>query len=262
VGALPETSIDAVKNRLSATAGEERYAAERQQGHEYVVDDLEHYWGWSSPAGKIRADRRARFLIERAGLAPGTRCLELGCGTGEFTRRIVESGCDLTAVELSEELAARCRERVGERAEIVVGNVETGEGLEGRSYDAIVGVSILHHVNMGLCLRNTFSLLEPRGRFAFSEPNLANPQIWAMKKIGFVGRLLHETEHETAFLTSGLRRLFESAGLAVDVCEPFEFLHPSTPPRLIAAVERLERGLERTPLRGVAGSIRIAGHRP
>ena len=251
-----------MKDRLSAAAGEERYAAERQQGREYVGDDLERYWGWSSPAGKIRADRRARFLIERAGLAPGMRCLELGCGTGEFTRRLVESGCELTAVELSADLAARCRERVGDRAEIVIGNVETGEGLEGRSFDAIVGVSILHHVNMPLCLRNTFSLLEPGGRFAFSEPNLANPQIWAMKRIRFVGRLLHETEHETAFLASRLRRSFEDAGLAVDVCEPFEFLHPATPPRLIGAVKRLERVLERTPLRGIAGSIRVAGHRP
>jgi SAM-dependent methyltransferase len=249
-------------DRLSVEAGDERYAAERRQGLAIVADDLERYWGWSSPAGRIRADRRARFLIESAQLGPGTRCLELGSGTGEFTRRLVESGCELTAVELSPELAERCRERVGDRAEIVIGNAETGEGLDGRRFDALVGVSILHHLNMNLCLRNTFSLLEPGGRFAFSEPNLANPQVWAMKKVGFVGRWLHETEHETAFLASGLRDLFERAGLSVDICEPFEFLHPATPPRLIAGVERLERVLERSPLRAIAGSIKLAGNRP
>ena len=249
-----------MRDLLSVAAGEARYAAERRQGLEFAADD--RYWGWSSPAGRIRAHRRARFLTEQARLAPGVRALELGCGTGEFTRRLVESRCALTAVELSEALASRCRERVDGRAEIVVGNVETGEGLEGRRFDAIVGVSILHHVNMGLCLRNTFSLLEPGGRFAFSEPNLANPQVWAMKKIGFVGKLMHETVHETAFLSWRLRRLFERAGLVVEVCEPYEFLHPSTPQRLIGAVERVERALERTPLRAIAGSIRIAGHRP
>jgi 2-polyprenyl-3-methyl-5-hydroxy-6-metoxy-1,4-benzoquinol methylase len=249
-------------DRLSVEAREERYAAERRQGREIVADDLERYWGWSSPAGRIRADRRARFLVERAGLRPGVRCLELGAGSGEFTRRLVASGCELTAVELSEELAARCRERVGGRAEVVIGNVETGAGLEGRTFDAIVGVSILHHVNMDLCLRNTFPLLEPGGSFAFSEPNLANPQVWAMKKVGVIGRWLHETEHETAFLTRRLRRLFEGAGLAVDVCEPFEFLHPATPRRLIGTVLSVERVLERTPVRAIAGSIRIAGRRP
>lgn len=251
-----------MSDRLSPSAGEKRYAAERRQGQEFASHDLERYWGWSSPAGRIRADRRARFLIEHAGLRPGMRCLELGSGTGEFTRRLVDSGCELTAVELSEELAERCRERLGGRAEVVVGNIETGEGLEGRTFDAIVGVSVLHHVNMDLCLRNTFARLVQGGRFAFSEPNLANPQVWTMKNVRFVGRRLHETEHETAFLASRLRRRLEAAGLAVDVCEPFEFLHPATPARLIRTVERVERLLERTPARAIAGSIRFAGRRP
>ena len=187
------------------------------------------------------------------------RCLELGCGTGEFTARLAESGCDLVAVDLSDAAVVRCRERVGERAEVVVGNIETGEGLEGRRFDSVVGVSVLHHVNMDLCLRNTFPLLVPGGRFAFSEPNMANPQVWAMKHIG---RRLHETKHETAFSSRRLRQHFEGAGLVVEVCEPFEFLHPVTPPRLIPAVRRLERILERTPARAIAGSIRIAGRRP
>ena len=249
-------------NGLSPDAREERYAAERRQGREIAAGELERYWGWSTPAGRLRAERRARFLVDRAGLRPGVRCLELGCGTGEFTARIAESGCELVAVELSEELAARCRERVAGRAEVVVGNIETGEGLGGQPFDAIVGVSVLHHVNMDVCLRNTFPLLAPGGRFAFSEPNMANPQVWAMKHVGLIGRRLHETEHETAFLPRRLRRHFEGAGLVVEVCEPFEFLHPATPSSLIPTVTRLERILERTPARAIAGSIRIAGRRP
>jgi SAM-dependent methyltransferase len=247
--------------RLSAQVADRRYADEQLQGVE-IAAGRESVWGWSSPAGRPRADRRARFLIEAAALAPGVRCLELGSGTGVFTARLVGSGCELVALELSEELADRCRERVGDRVEVVVGNVETGAGLEGRTFDAIVGVSILHHVNMELCLRNTFSTLAPGGRFAFSEPNMANPQVWAMKNVDLVGRLLHETPHETAFRTRELRGLFESAGLEVEVCEPFEFLHPATPRALIPAVRRLESLLERTPARSIAGSIRVAGRKP
>jgi SAM-dependent methyltransferase len=249
-------------DRLSATGAPGRYAAERRQGADIAAGELESVWGWSSPAGRLRADRRARFLIEAARLGPGIRCLELGSGTGVFTSRLVESGCELVALELSEALAERCRERVGDRTEVVVGNVETGEGLEGRTFDAIVGVSILHHVNMELCLRNTFSTLLPGGRFAFSEPNMANPQVWAMKNIDVVGRLLHETPHETAFRVRELRSLLASAGLEVEVCEPFEFLHPATPRPLIPVVRRLERALERTPARRIAGSIRTAGRKP
>ena len=250
------------RNRLSAHGADRRYEDERRQGIDIASGELESVWGWSSPAGRLRADRRAHFLIEGAQLSPGVRCLEVGSGTGVFTQRLVTSGCQLVALELSEALAEQCRERVGDRVEIVTGNVETGEGLEGRTFEAIVGVSILHHVNMELCLRNTFSTLLPGGRFAFSEPNMANPQVWAMKNIDAVGRRLHETPHETAFYARELRTLFEKAGLVVEVCEPFEFLHPATPRVLIEPVRRLERMLERTPAKAIAGSIRLVGHRP
>jgi SAM-dependent methyltransferase len=248
--------------RLSADQRDARYAEERRQGEQIAAEDLEAVWGWTGPAGSLRAERRAAFLVSAAGLKPGVRALELGAGTGQFTERLLASRCELVALELSEATAEICRDRVDGRAEVVVGNVETGDGLEGREFDAIVGVSILHHVNMELCLRNTFTKLRSGGRFAFSEPNMANPQVWAMKNVDWVARKLHETKHETAFRTRELRRLFEDAGFRVDVCEPFDFLHPKTPGRLVPAVRRIERVLERTPLRAVAGSIRIAGRQP
>ncbi len=65
------------------------------------------------------------------------------------------------AIELSEATAALCRERVGERAEVMVGNIETGEGMEGREFDAIVGVSVLHHLNLDACFDRTFPKLPP-----------------------------------------------------------------------------------------------------
>jgi SAM-dependent methyltransferase len=244
-----------------ASSAQARYEAEQRQGID-IASGLEHVWGWSSPAGRRRAARRARFLIEQAHLRPGITCLEFGAGTGEFTARLLEAGCSLVAVEISEATAEICRRRVGGRAEIVIGNIETGEGLEGRAFDAIVGVSVLHHVDLGLCLRNTVSLLKPGGRFAFSEPNSANPQVWLQRHVSWIGARRHVTPHETAFRTTELRRAFEQAGLVVETCELFDFLHPSTPAPLIRAVEGLGRLIERTPLRAIAGSIRIAGHRP
>lgn len=247
--------------RLSPERRDDRYEEERRQGEAIATANLERVWGWSGRAGSLRAQRRADFLVAAAGLRPGVRALELGAGTGIFTQLLVESGCELTAIELSEATAARCRERVGGRAEVIIGNVETGEGLEGREFDAIVAVSVLHHLNMDLCMQNAVSRLRRGGRFAFSEPNMANPQVWAMKNIDWSARRLHETRHETAFRVHELRGLFEKYGYRVDVCEPFDFLHPRTPAALVPAVQRVEGLLERSPVRAIAGSIRIAGHR-
>jgi SAM-dependent methyltransferase len=239
----------------------DRYEAERRQGRAIVEDDLEHVWGWSSAAGVLRAQRRAEFLIEAARLGPGVRCLELGCGTGEFTTRLLASGCELAAVDVSEASAARCRERVGGRAEVIVGNVETGEGLEGREFDALVGVSVLHHVDLPATLATLVPKLRPGGRFAFAEPNLANPQVWAVMNVSAARRRAHALDHERAFLPNRLRGELEHAGLTVEVCSPFDFLHPATPRRLIPLVRWVERVLEATPARAIAGSIRVAGRR-
>ena len=239
---------------------EERYAAESLQG-ESIAGGLEGVWGWSTPAGKLRAARRAEFLANAAGLGPGVRCLELGAGTGEFTVRLAESGCALVALELSVATAEICRVRLGGLAEVVVGNAETGEGVSGREFDAVVGVSVLHHLDLDACLRTMRTLLRSGGRFAFSEPNMANPQVWAERHLEVVRRRRHVTPHETAFRPGPLRTAFEQAGFSVDVCELFDFLHPSTPPALIPAAQRVGSALERTPVRQIAGSIRIAGRR-
>jgi SAM-dependent methyltransferase len=242
---------------------EARYARERAQGERIVASDLERVWGWLTPAGRVRAARRAGFLVHAAGLGPSVGCLELGAGTGTFSVRLLESGCDLVAVELSEATAGVCRRRVGSRAEVVVGNVETGEGVEGRSFDAVVGVSVLHHVDVDACLRTILGVLRPGGRFAFTEPNMANPQVWAERHLEAVRRRRHVTLHETAFRPRQLTAVFERAGLVVETCEPFDFLHPATPRFLIGAVSRLGDLLEKVPgAREIAGSIRIAGRRP
>ena len=79
----------------------ERYDAERLQG-KLIASGKEDVWGWS---GRGRQDPRgaSRGVADRSRLgSPGVRCLELGCGTGEFTERLVEAGCELVAVDLSE----------------------------------------------------------------------------------------------------------------------------------------------------------------
>lgn len=251
------------KNPLEASNAEARYANELKQGASIAHSEIEgEAWGWRTPAGQLRAARRGKFLIEGAQLAPGKTCLEVGCGTGEFTQRLVKSGCKLTAVEISPDLASVCRKSCPE-AEVIVGNIETGEGFADRTFDAIVAVSVLHHVNMELFFKNTMSKLKPGGRFAFSEPNMLNPQIWAERNIEWVRRWRHNTPHETAFTPGQFRDLFKDNGYVVDRCVPFDFMHPGTPRVLIGVVGGIQRVAEAfPPTRLIAGSIQIAGHRP
>ncbi len=52
----------------------------------------------------------ANALLRPAGLGPGVRVLEIGPGAGMLTRRILDAGCILTAVEFDWRLAAHLRQ--------------------------------------------------------------------------------------------------------------------------------------------------------
>ena len=65
--------------------------------------DAEQIWGWQTPAGQLRAGRRAELIISGAGLSRGQRALEIGCGTGLFTEKCAEAGVEILAVDISAE---------------------------------------------------------------------------------------------------------------------------------------------------------------
>ncbi len=51
-------------------------------------------------------------LAALAGVGPGCRVLEIGCGTGQATVPLAERGCEIVAVELGADLAAVARRRL------------------------------------------------------------------------------------------------------------------------------------------------------
>ena len=82
--------------------------------------------------------------------------------------------------------------------------------------------------------------LRPGGVARFSEPNLLNPQIFLQKNIGFLKRLAGDSPDEYAFTRWQIARSLRDAGFVDISVTPYEFLHPSTPERLIPFVVRLE----------------------
>ena len=57
---------------------------EIEHGRKLSRNDPELIWGWGTPAGRIRARRRAALIAEGARLGPHVRALEIGCGTGDL----------------------------------------------------------------------------------------------------------------------------------------------------------------------------------
>ena len=87
----------------------DRYAAERQQG-ELRRRRLEHAWGWSSPAGRIRAERRGAIPDRAARISgPASAASSSAAARASSPPAWSRVGCELVAIELSEATAAVAR---------------------------------------------------------------------------------------------------------------------------------------------------------
>lgn len=239
--------------------------ADNEIGHgQYLAaGDTERLWGWGTPAGRLRATRRADIIRDMAGLGPGVRALEIGCGTGNFTERFAESRCDLVAVDISPDLLEKAGRRHFPHGNVRFLNMRFEDAAELGPFDAVIGSSILHHLEMPLALRVIFGLLKPGGKIAFAEPNLLNPQVYLERRFSHWKLFSYVSPDETAFIRGGLRRMLAETRFRDIRIEPFDWLHPAVPAPCIPLAQRLGRVLERLPLvREFAGSLAISASRP
>jgi len=235
---------------------QERIAKEIQHGRFLAERGAGEIWNWETPAGKLRWARRVKMLSRH--LQPGMRVLELGCGTGYFTRELARSGADIVAIDVSPELLQIAK------ANCSMPNVryEIQNAYElsypDRVFNSVVGSSVLHHLEIDEALREIYRVLKPGGTIYFTEPNMLNPQIAIQKNVPWVKRKLGDSPDETAFFRWPLRRLLEQKGYREVRIEPFDFLHPKTPLPLVNRLDALGRFLERMQvISEFAGSLYI-----
>jgi 2-polyprenyl-3-methyl-5-hydroxy-6-metoxy-1,4-benzoquinol methylase len=237
----------------------QRAQHEIEHGKFLAQGQTEAIWGWGTPAGARRAEKRGAGVAQAAGLRPGLRALEIGCGTGLFTQVFAATGVDLTANDISPELIERARHN-NPGVTFICAQFEDLPATS--SYDAIVGSSVIHHLDLERALAKCFSLLKPGGLMAFAEPNMLNPQVFAERT--FLRRALsYVSPDETAFVRWSLAAKLKKQGFTDVSIKPFDWLHPSIPASLVITVDMFGSVLEHIPLvREFAGSLLISCRKP
>lgn len=242
---------------------------EIEHGKRLAASDVETMWGWGTQAGRLRMERRAELIAQGARLAPGLKALEIGCGTGLFTGYFARSGARLIAMDISPDLLTKAKGRrlPEDKVHFLVGCFEDFRfdspafptWMDG-PFDAVIGSSVLHHLDLGAALDNIRDLLKLGGRLSFAEPNLLNPQVFIERH--FRRFFPYVSPDETAFIRWPLRTLLKRRGFDEITIIPFDWLHPATPPSWIPWVEQFGKIIERSPvLREFSGSLLIRARR-
>jgi ubiquinone/menaquinone biosynthesis C-methylase UbiE len=234
---------------------QQRLERERQHG-QVIINTAENNWGWNTSAGVIRWRRRFDYLAHSLSNKDGI-VLEVGAGSGTFTTALANEFPNLSAIDICEDLLKIARSK----APLVNFLCMDAHNLQfpDNYFDAIIGCSVLHHLDWDLALKGFFKKLKPNGIIRFSEPNLLNPQIFLQKNIPLLKKHLGDSPDEYAFTSWQIKKSLKEAGYSQISVVPFEFLHPATPVKWIEPVIQIESWLSRTFISNIGGSLMIEG---
>ena len=239
----------------------DRSQHEIDHGRLLAEEDTERIWGWKTPAGQLRAKRRAELIALGAGLCPNVHALEIGCGTGMFTEMFARTGARITAIDISPRLLEKAAARNLPRENVRFLEKRFEDCDVDGPFDAVIGSSVLHHLEIGQALPKILELLKNGGVFSFAEPNMLNPQVYIERK--FRRFFPYVSPDETAFVRWSFQKSLQQTGFRDIDITPFDWLHPSVPESLIPVVSMMGRLLEKAPLiRDFSGSLYIKAVKP
>lgn len=126
----------------------------------------EGYDKWyETEIGQI-ADQVERELAFQLFQPFGPKILEIGCGTGQYTTTLAEQGYQITAVDISEKMMAKAREKITNLGyEVKWLNADISQTMDQlEQYQGILSMSTFEFIpNPKEMLASLFEHLEPKG---------------------------------------------------------------------------------------------------
>jgi SAM-dependent methyltransferase len=145
----------------------------------------------SNVARYMNPPRDTAYPLEYAfallGDVSGKTILDFGCGSGENSLLLARRGAHVIGVDISTALLSLASRRLalnglGDRAQFVVGSAHNLP-LPDASVDAVMGIAILHHVDLKKAAREVHRVLKPGGRAIFQEPVRDSAAVRAVRRM-------------------------------------------------------------------------------
>lgn len=132
----------------------------RKQSFGKVVEDYDKYRP-SYPADVLN------LLKNEFGLNANSKVLEIGCGTGQFTQLIAPIGCDIDAVDISNEMISYAKSKL-DQPNVKFYNASFEDfATEPNKYDFIVSATAFHWVTPIARLNQTAKVLKDDGLLCY-----------------------------------------------------------------------------------------------
>lgn len=152
----------------------------------------DHRYGYDTCRGQEKVLEKALVLVEVGKISLESRVLELGCGTGAFTREIAKTAKCVAAVDVSERMLGIAENSTSKE----IGNIRYRRcdfhylsgalGTALGSFDCVVAAYSLMYADVDKACWECYQMLRPGGRLAILEINGLNPVV--ALKVSWVGK--------------------------------------------------------------------------
>lgn len=222
----------------------------------------EAYWLRYPATSPVKLRWRALTVRHSFHLLPGETILELGAGSGLWTRHLLDvtrGENPITAAVFNRELLPPPQDSNARFVQVE----DLLRDLPEASFDYIVGTAILSHNEYARNLRALHRLLKPGGQILFFEANYWNPQVTLKNASPWIARKMGNARCQIGMRKYQLMRIASQQGFTdIDVI-PYDIVHPLTPRWLVLRLQFLAFVAEHAPLlREVSGTLYIWARKP
>ncbi len=144
----------------------------------------------------------------------GEIAVDMGCGTGEFSVKLLEYGLLVIGIDISKKSIAHCQEKYKQpHLSFHVGDIEH-TGFADNSVDIIFFGGVLHHFpHREKVFAEAHRILKKEGRLFAFDPHYYNLIIWTYREL--LGVKTQKTENEVLLKSADLQNELFHAGFSV-----------------------------------------------
>ena len=216
------------------------------------ADVYDEKTGFGARTGQEYNFKRYYLPLLREAIPSSGTVLELGCGTGFYTKWLEERGLKVYAMDISSKMVNLARRRCPDDVTLSVGNCEDpasalGVDAVANRFDAIIGINTFsYYPNKLAALRNYRQLLRPGGRLIVLDMNGSSltQQLAYLFNYRGARRFARNINQSTP---KRLTAMLERSGFAVERMKRFTFMPNGASRGWVTLLTPVDRVLSRLP---------------
>jgi len=192
-----------------------------------LADNYDNNYGYKGKFFEYKKNKklkRLKNLVRNKKM----KLLEIGCGTGEYTRDIISFSMqnNITAVDISKNILKIAKNKCKSKQVKFIQASVYKLPFKDNSFDLICGFYIAHHLDLKQMFIELSRVLKTEGVIYLVEPNILNPIVYLIKNISYLKNMVGDSPGEYAINPISINSFLDN-NLQVQNIEYTEYLPPT-----------------------------------